>query len=132
MRHSLGRPSRSDFVQFEVVGYEYVPAYETEINPKRKWRYKTNSQIFKMKFDSIAEMISGIIKNGIDICCTDVGEIEFHITYSDKSKFKEIYWATGDSFKELFGVIKQIVPDCEDIPAVLLTSEDYEDEEKDE
>lgn len=33
----------------ESIAYEHVPAVESEINPKRKWRYKTNSPIFKMK-----------------------------------------------------------------------------------
>lgn len=111
------------------ISYEYVPAIETEINPKRKWRYITNGQIFKMTFENIAEMLAGIIDNGIDEICTDVREIEINVTYSDKTRFKEIYWVTGDYFQELFRVIKKMVPECEDIPAVLLTSEDYEEDD---
>lgn len=77
-----------------------------------------------MTFENIAEMLAGIIDNGIDEICTDVGGIEINVTYSDKTRFKEIYWVTGDYFQELFRVIKKMVPESEDIPAVLLTSED--------
>lgn len=66
-----------------------------------------------MKFDYIAKMIPEIIEGGIDEFCTDIGGIEFNITYADKTKFKEIYWVPGDYFNELFEMIKNWVPDCE-------------------
>ena len=114
----------------ESISYEYVPYMETVINPKRKWSYKTNSPIFKMKYGCIAGMIPSIIEKGVEEFCTDIGGIEFNITYSDKSKFKETYWVPGDYFEELFMAIKSLVPESEYTPAVLLTSEDYEDEEE--
>ena len=113
----------------ESISYEYVPYVESEINPKRKWSYKTNSTLFKKKFVEIAKMTSEVIKRDIDEFCTDIGGIEFNITYSDRTKFKDIYWVSGDDFKELFAVIKRIVPETEYTPAVLLTSEDFDDEE---
>lgn len=114
----------------ESISYEYVPYMETEVNPKRKWSYKTNNPIFKMKYGDIVRMIPGIIEKGVEEFCTDIGGIEFNITYSDKSKFKETYWVPGDYFEELFLAIKSLVPESEYTPAVLLTSEDYEDEEE--
>ncbi|MCR5749261.1 MAG: hypothetical protein K6G02_03665 [Lactobacillus sp.] len=111
------------------ISYEYVPYVESEINPKRKWSYKTNSPLFKKKFIEIAKMTSEVIKRDIDEFCTDIGGIEFNITYSDRTKFKDIYWVPGDGFKELFMAIKSIVPETEYTPAVLLTSEDFDDEE---
>ena len=30
----------------DSISYEYKPAYETDVNPKRKWSYKTSSPIF--------------------------------------------------------------------------------------
>ena len=111
------------------ISYEYVPYVESEINPKRKWSYKTNSLLFKKKFIEIAKMTSEVIKRDIDEFCTDIGGIEFNITYSDRTKFKDIYWVPGDDFKELFMAIKSIVPETEYTPAVLLTSEDFDDEE---
>ena len=114
----------------DSISYEYVPYMETEVNPKRKWSYKTNSPIFKMTYGDIARMITGNIKKGVEEFCTDIGGIEFNITYSDKSKFKETYWVPGDYFKELFMAIKSLVPESEYTPAVLLMPEDYEDEEE--
>ncbi len=113
----------------ESISYEYVPYVETEINPKRKWSYKTNSPIFKMKFSHIAQMIPEIIERDIEEFCTDIGGIEFNITYADKTKFKKIYWVSGDYFNELFAMIKSLVPDCEYTPAVLLTSDDFDENE---
>lgn len=48
--------------------------------------------------------------------------------YSDKTKFKKIYRVSGDNFEELFKIIKSLVLECEYTPAVLMTSEDYEEE----
>lgn len=31
----------------ESIAYEYHPMFETEINPSRKWSYKTNSSVLK-------------------------------------------------------------------------------------
>ena len=82
-----------------------------------------------MKYDKVASMLPIIIERGVEESCNDIGVIEFNITYSDKTKYKEIYWVPGDSFKELFIEIKTLVPECEYVPAVLLTSDDYREEE---
>ena len=114
------------------ISYEYKPMYESELNPSRKWSYKTNSPIFRMMYDKVAGMLPAIIERGIQEFCTDIGGIEFNITYSDKTKFKEIYWVPGDYFEELLVAIKRMVPETEPTPAVLLTSEDFDDEEDEE
>lgn len=114
------------------ISYEYKPMYESELNPSRKWSYKTNSPIFRMMYDKVAGMLPAIIERGVQEFCTDIGGIEFTITYSDKTKFKEIYWVTGDYFEELFVAIKRMVPEMEYTPVVLLTSEDFDDEEDEE
>ena len=114
------------------ISYEYKPMDESELNPSRKWSYKTNSPIFRMMYDKVAGMLPAIIERGIQEFCTDIGGIEFNITYSDKTKFKEIYWVPGDYFEELLVAIKRMVPETEYTPAVLLTSEDFDDEEDEE
>lgn len=114
------------------ISYEYKPMYESELNPSRKWSYKTNSPIFRMMYDKVAGMLPAIIERGIQEFCTDIGSIEFNITYSDKTKFKEIYWVPGDYFEELLVAIKRMVPETEYTPAVLLTSEDFDDDEDEE
>lgn len=113
----------------EAITYEYLPYIESEINPKRKWSYKTNSPILKMQYEQIASMIPAVVEKDINDFCTDIGGIEFNITYSDKTKFKETYLVPGDDFKDLFAAIKHLVPECEYTPAVLATSENYDDEE---
>ena len=69
-----------------------------------------------------------MIKRDIDEFCTDIGGIEFNITYVDKTKFKITYWVSRDELKALFMVIKSIVPETEYTPVVLLTSDDFDDE----
>lgn len=73
-------------------------------------------------------MILEIIDRSIDEFCTGIGGIEFNIMYSDKTKFKKIYRVSGDNFEELFKIIKSLVLECEYMPAVLMPSEDYEEE----
>lgn len=104
--------------------YEYLPAVESEINPKRKWKYTTNSPMYGELYKKIAEMVTVIINAEITEKCTDIGGIEFQITYADKSKVKKLYWVSGDYFAELFRLIKNIVPICESTPVILLASED--------
>lgn len=106
------------------MNYEYLPAVESEINPKRKWKYTTNSPLYEELYKKIAKMVAEIINAEITEKCTDIGGIEFQITYADKSKVNKVYWVSGDCFAELFELIKQIVPECEYTSAGLLRSVD--------
>ncbi len=111
----------------ESIAYEYHSMYETEINPSRKWSYKTNSSVFKKLYADLVEIMPVIVNHDTDMFCTDIGGIEFVITYYDKTKFKETFFLPGDEFKDCFQIIKQMVPECEYVPAVLITEDDYED-----
>ena len=113
----------------EMISYEYIPMVETEINLKRKWNYKTNSPIFKMKYETLVSLMREVTERSIDEFCTDVGGIEFVITYSDKTRFHETFWVPSDYFKTQFKVIKSMIPECEYTPVVLLTSEDFQEED---
>ena len=112
------------------IAYEYIPEIESDINPKRKWSYKTNSPLFAIAFEKICEMMPEILYNDEILMATDLGSISFTVTYEDKTREYTSYWCGGDNFYELFKLIKQLVPDTEYVPAVLLTSDDYEDEEE--
>lgn len=112
------------------IAYEYIPEIETEINPKRKWSYKTNSPLFAIAFEKISEMMPQIIYNHDILMATDLGPISFTVTYEDKTREYTSCWCSGDNFHDLFKLIKQLVPQTEYIPAVLLTSDDYSDEEE--
>lgn len=109
----------------DMISYEYKPLLESELNPIRKWSYKTNSPIYRMKYETLVEMMPDIIDIEIEEICTDIGGIKFNIEYSDNTEFKKVYWIPGDRFADCFRLIKSLVPECEYVPAVLLTKEDY-------
>lgn len=115
----------------DSIVYEYMPAVESELNPKRKWSYKTNSPLYKVLYSSVIEMLPRYLNDDIESFCTDVGGIEFIVTYSDKTKFKKLFWVSSEDFIDLFRVIKQMIPATEYTPAVLITSDDFDDEEED-
>lgn len=101
------------------ISYDYVPVCESEKNSLRKWTYKTNSPRFKMAFEQIVNMMPDILQPKTKWECTDVGMIDFTITYSDKTRKHIRYWCTGDPFNECFSIIKKMVPKMERIPEVL-------------
>ena len=108
--------------------YEYKPYLESDLNPTRKWSYKTNSPLFKVGFERVAEMMPSILEAEDTFLCTDVGMIDFMVTYEDKSKKHIRYWCTNDAFKECFMAINDLVPQTEMRPEVThLYSEDIEE-----
>ena len=116
------------------IAYEYVSVIEkTRIDYQeesqfetleKKWSYKTNSPIFKSIYDEIVQMVPDIVERN-PAFCTDIGGMKFIITYSDNSKIERIFFTNRDYFKDWFAIIKKLVPTTEQIPDVLLTSDDY-------
>ena len=131
------------------IAYEYIPEiesqlefslppplgplsalqFEHEVQSVKKWSYKTNSLFFKSMYQEISERIQLLIESEIDEDALDIGPIEFIITYSDKSKIVHTYYVDGDRFKNLFACIKKLVPNIEQTPEVLLTSDDFDEKE---
>ena len=111
------------------MSYEYIPFNATEINPIRKWRYTTTSPIFRSLYSQVANEVQNVLHNTTELFCTDIGSISFSITFSDKSKEKKTFCCPGDEFNNLFALIKKMIPECEYVPAVLLTKEDYNEDE---
>ena len=114
----------------ESIRYEYKPVVESERNPYRKWSYKTTSPIFRHVFLQAVDDMNDIMNMDDDAFCTDIGGIEFIVTFDDKTRWQKIFWLPGDTFIDLFAVISKLIPDSEYKPAVLLTSEDFEDLEE--
>lgn len=112
------------------IRYKYKPVVEGERNTSRKWMYKTNSPIFQTLFSQAAAAVTEILNWEEELFATDVGVTSFTVTYADKSKSTRDFYASGDDFKECFNIIKQMVPGNEYVPAVLLTSEDYADDDE--
>ena len=80
-----------------------------------------------MLFEATATQVVHLMENPLEGKCTDIGDTEFIITFEDKTKWHEFYWLPSDEFADIFSVIKQMVPEIEDVPEVLKTSGDYED-----
>ena len=113
----------------DSIRYEYKPFIEDDSNIARKWSYKTNSPAFQALFQAASAEVEAILNLEYDFDVTDVGETAFVVTYADKTKRERAFFGTDDSFKECFFIIRQMVPGCECVPAVLQTEEDYEDED---
>ena len=112
------------------IAYEYTPEIESELNQKRKWSYKTNSPLFSIAFDKICAMMPEILCDREILMAIDLGSISFTVTYEDKTREYTSFYCSGNNFYELFKLIKQLVPDTEYVPAVLLTNDDYEEEKR--
>jgi len=106
------------------IEYLYEPATESECNPKLKWSYRTSSPLFLRLYQEVAARTLSIMDDPNDVFCTDVGGIEINVSFSDRSKRKRRWFCTGDHFRECFSLIRQMVPGCESVPAVLSTNED--------
>ena len=101
------------------ISYDYVPLHESELNRTRKWSYKTNSHFFRNAFEQVARMMPDILYANETFLCTDVGMVDFTVTYSDKTRKHIRYWCTGNYFSKCFFIIKKLVPNGEEIPEVL-------------
>ncbi len=112
----------------DSIRYEYNPMIESEKNVHRKWSYKTTSPIFQKLFKEAALTVEPILSWEEMLSVEDSGSTTFSVTYADKTKKTRDFFLSGDEFKECFSIIKQMVPGCEYVPAVLLTSEDYEED----
>ncbi len=99
-------------IDCDSIRYEYTPVVESEINMPRKW----------------AAAVEAILNWEEEPFVTDLGVTTFTVTYADKTKTTRDFILPGDDFKECFAIIKQMVPGCEYMPAVLLTSDDYDEE----
>ncbi|MDO4651042.1 MAG: hypothetical protein Q4B26_20585 [Eubacteriales bacterium] len=115
----------------DSISYEYKPHPESklETNIHRKWTYKTTSPIFKELYQKVSDMAPYYLNNDQVLMATDIGPTEIVVTYEDGHKERVNYFCPSEFFREWFVVIKQMVPGCEYIPAVLITSEDYAEEE---
>lgn len=109
----------------ESITYEYKPLIESQTNPSRKWLYKTNSPIFRLKYEELKDLLPKIKEKPIDHCYVDTNNIEFIITYSDNSRQYITFLVSSNYFEPEFKIIKSMVPECEYTPAVLLTDDDF-------
>ena len=113
------------------ISYEYKPhpISNLDTNVYRKWSYKTTSPIFKQVFKEVAAMTPAIIYNDDILFATDIGSTEITVTFEDKHREKVNFFCPSEFFRDYFNLIKKLVPEVEYTPAVLLSADDFEDEE---
>ena len=115
-------------IEKNSIKYEYKPTQESDINPVRKWSYKTTSPLFEKLFDDVVALLPTVINTDNEaVFCTDVGGYSFTVTYSDGSKWKEWFCTVGDTFADFFRCIKRMIPESEYTPVLLLTNEDFDE-----
>lgn len=114
------------------ISYEYKPhpISNLDTNVYRKWSYKTTSPIFKQVFKEVAAMTPAIIYNDDILFATDIGSTEITVTFEDKHREKVNFFCPSEFFLEYFREIKNLVPACEYTPAVLLTSDDFDEDDE--
>ena len=110
------------------ISYEYKPhpLAQSETNVYKKWSYKTDNPAFSERFDAIAAKAPEYLHDDGELLALDIGPIELVVTLEDKHKESVYLFCPSEYFSDLFRLIKPLVPSFEDIPAVLLTHEDYE------
>lgn len=113
------------------IRYEYRPHVESETNYFRSWSYQTNSPIYRNMFDELVALLPEVLAKEDLMGAMDIGATTFIASYADKSKAKRVFFLPGDEFANIFSIIKQMVPNAECTPSVLLTSEDYRETEED-
>lgn len=109
------------------IAYEYKPLFATKNNPVRKWSYRTTSEDFSMAFSQVAQLMPAVLEPEYIAHCCDAGMIDFTVTYADKSKKKKTYWCSGDDFRDLFELIRSLIPQAERTPEVIIISADFEE-----
>lgn len=113
------------------ISYEYKPHPMSELktNVPMKWSYKTNSPLFKQVYKEVAAKTPYFLYNDEVLFATDIGPTEIIATFEDKHKETVNYFCPSEFFLEYFRLIKKLVPETEYTPAVLLTEDDFGDED---
>lgn len=58
----------------------------------------------------------------------DIGPADISVTYEDKHRESAHFFCPSEFFADWFQFIKQMILPCEEMPAVLQTDEDFEED----
>lgn len=109
------------------IAYDYTPIFPSDKHIAQKWIYRTDSPIFRKLYYDAVSTIPAVLEIEEPLVC-DISGTEFVISYDDGSKVKKEYWLPSDMFDETFCILKKLIPSCEQIPEVLKTGEDFDDD----
>lgn len=100
----------------------------SSMKPPLTWSYRTTNPKFTHVFEKATKAIEEILIDSNEELVQDAGTVSFSITYMDGQVVSDIYYLPHWASEECFKIIKEIVPQIEEIPRVLKTREDYEAE----
>ena len=90
-----------------------------ESNMPLRWSYRTTNPAFGELFDSLAQLMPGILNNPVYLFADDATTIEFSVTYDDKSRVKQEFWVPMDDIQECFAIVRRMLPTLEEVPRIL-------------
>lgn len=101
------------------IRYDYAPLEPSESNMPLRWSYRTSNPAFAELYDCLTRLLPSVLDRPDDLDVTDIGGIEFSVTYDDGTRAKRLFWLTAESFQECFAVIRRLLPSFEEVPHVL-------------
>ena len=112
------------------ISYEYKPhpMSESVTNFYKKWSYKTINPYFAEIFNQIAERTPYYLYNDDILFCTDIGATTITATFEDKHRETVNYFCPSEFFRDYFIAIRELIPQYEDMPAVLWLPEDEKED----
>lgn len=108
------------------IAYEYKPYLEGDnvLNSYKKWSYKTTNTIFALVFERIAVAVDEILNRDQEAMYCDCVDIDFIVTYEDRSRATRGFGVPADEFADCFKIIREIVPVTEDVLELIKISEE--------
>lgn len=101
------------------IRYDYSPFEPMESNMPLRWSYRTTNPAFGELFDSLAQLMPGILNTPVYLFVDDATAIEFSVTYDDKSRAKQEFWVPTDDIQECFAIVRRMLPTLEEVPCTL-------------
>ena len=101
---------------------------ESEINPYRKWSYKTNSPIVAMLYESLTKNYEAV-KALPDEWCTDIlpTVVKFYFEDGHVDLVETYDLSAAEDF---LICVRRLVPETEYMPVCIATAEDYEEDDE--
>ena len=109
----------------DLIKYEEKTLH---VDASHRWSHKISSPSAQALFDELKNSVTEIMDSyyRMGFAC-DVGSTEFVVTYEDKTKKHEVFYLPSIVFAECFSIVKKMIPECEDVPSMLITSDDDEE-----
>lgn len=105
------------------ISYQYEPV-RTSSRIAKGWRYETDSDSFAVQFALAGEALARIINGEPVEGWEELPDVEVLAVYEDGTKYHGIFFSSELEFRELFTVVKRMIPACEKMPVMLAALDD--------